>query len=346
MQGWDVWAAAHGGRLQEHGKVAFAEHAQDLAAVAAGHTVVTPLSDFALIRARGEDALTFLQGQLSSDLNQVSATHSQYSCYSNAKGRMQANFLIWQFGGDYYLMLSADIAATVHKRLSMFVLRAKLKLELVTEQWRLCGIAGCGAAQKLADQFGVPALQPHQVAATPSGVVVAQPSGAYIAALPAEQAGSALDTLAQGATLLGSEAWGLWDIRAGRPWVTLSTYEQFVAQMANMELIGAVSFKKGCFPGQEIVARTQYLGKLKKRLFHVLIPADAKVGDELFSPAMRDQAIGMVVNACRIENGQVDALAVVQINAWESGVHLGNPEGPGITRQDLPYSLGEDDKAV
>jgi len=346
MQGWDAWVAGKGGRLLEHGKVAFSGHTQDLAAVAGGQTVLTPLSDFVLIRARGEDALAFLQGQLSSDLNQVGATHSQYSSYSNAKGRMQANFLVWQYEHDYYLMLSADIAATVHKRLSMFVLRSKLKLELVTEQWRLCGIAGPGAALKVADVLGVAAPQPHQVAATSAGVVLALPSGAYLAALPTEHADAQLEALARDAALIGSEAWGLWDIRAGRPWVTLSTYEQFVAQMANMELIGAVSFKKGCFPGQEIVARTQYLGKLKKRLFRVLIPTGAKVGDELFSPSMRDQSIGMVVNACQIENGQVEALAVVQINAWESGVHLASPEGPQITCLDLPYSLGEDDKSI
>lgn len=345
MQGWDAWVAGKGGRLLDHGKVAFAEHEQDLAAVAAGKTVFTPLSDFVVIRARGEDALAFLQGQLSSDLNAVDATHSQYSSYSNAKGRMQANFLIWQYEGDYYLMAPADIAALVHKRLSMFVLRSKLKLELVTEEWRLCGVAGPNAAAKLNDLLGAQSLQAHQIAATPFGAVLALPSGAYLVALAVAHADK-LEALSEGLTLLGSEAWGLWDIRAGRPWVTLPTYEQFVAQMANMELIGAVSFKKGCFPGQEIVARTQYLGKLKKRLFYVQVPQEAKVGDELFSPAMRDQSIGMLVNACRIENGQVEALAVVQINAWESGVHLANPDGAQITRLELPYPLGEDDKSI
>jgi hypothetical protein len=346
MQGWDAWVADKGGRVLEHGKVEFAGHEQDLAAVVANETVFAPLSDFALIRARGEDALAFLQGQLSSDLNEVGAGCSQYSSYSNAKGRMQASFLIWQHLGDYYLMVSADLAAVVHKRLSMFVLRSKLKLELVTDQWRLVGIAGPQAVAKLGEVFESVPSQPHLVAASSGGVVQALPGGAFLVALPANVASGALETLTAGLTLIGSEAWGLWDIRAGRPWVTLPTYEQFVAQMANMELIGAVNFKKGCFPGQEIIARTQYLGKLKKRLFHVLIPQAAKAGDELFSPAMRDQSIGMVVNACRIENGQVEALAVVQINAWESGVHLANPEGAKLTHLDLPYALGEEDKTI
>lgn len=346
MQQWDTWVAAKGGRLLEHGKVEFTGHGQDLAMLAGGNAVLAPLSDFALIRARGEDALTFLQGQLSSDLREVDASHSQYSSFSNAKGRLQGNFLIWSYQNDYYLMLPADIAPSIHKRLSMFVLRSKVKLELVTQEWKLTGLAGEQAKASLIDLAGALPAQQHAVCETAFGCVVALPSGAYLLAAKADSADSVIETLAQDAKLIGSEAWSLLDIRAGRPWITLPTYEQFVAQMTNLELIGAVSFKKGCFPGQEIVARTQYLGKLKKRLFHVRLPQEAKSGDELFSPAMRDQAIGMVVNVCRMGNGHAEALAVVQINCWESGVHYSSLEGPLLERLELPYVLGEGDEPI
>jgi folate-binding protein YgfZ len=344
MQNWETWVAAKGGRLLEHGKAAFGAHAEDVAAVDAGKAVLAPLSDFALIRAHGEDALTFLQSQLSSDVREADATHSQYSSFSNAKGRMQANFLIWQYENDYYLMLPADIAPAIHKRLSMFVLRAKVKLELVGEQWALFGLGGADAGA-LAKQAGlaVPAVA-HEVSANQQGSVVALPSGAYLLALKAEHAEPVTERLLTTARLIGSEAWALFDIRAGRPWVTQPTYEQFVAQMANLELIGAVSFKKGCFPGQEIVARTQYLGKLKKRLFHVVLPSHAKPGDELFSPSMRDQPIGMVVNVCAVGNDKAEALVVAQINAWESGVHFSSPDGSVVERLPLPYPLADDDQ--
>lgn len=344
MQNWETWVAAKGGRLLEHGKAVFGTHAEDVAAIDAGQAVLAPLSDFALIRAQGEDALVFLQSQLSSDLREVDAAHSQYSSFSNAKGRMQANFLIWQCENDYYLMLSADIAPAIHKRLSMFVLRARVKLELVTGQWALYGLAGADAAERLSRAGLALPKGVHDVVANTQGCVLALPSGAYLLAMKAENADAQMEHLLTTARLIGSEAWALLDIRVGRPWVSQATYEQFVAQMANLELIGAVSFKKGCFPGQEIVARTQYLGKLKKRLFHVVLPVQAKPGDELFSPSMRDQPIGMVVNACVIGNGKAEALVVAQINAWESGVHYSSVEGSLVERLALPYPLADDDE--
>jgi folate-binding protein YgfZ len=346
MQQWDTWVAAKGGRILEHGKVEFTSHEQDLALLAGGNTILSPLCDFALIRARGDDALTFLQGQLSSDLREVDATHSQYSSFSNAKGRLQANLWIWGYQSDYYLMLPADIAPTLHKRLSMFVLRSKVKLELVTQEWKLIGLAGEQAKASLIGIGITPPAPQHAECETAFGFAVALPSGAYLLAAKADCADSVVEPLLQDAKLVGSEAWSLLDIRAGRPWITLPTYEHFVAQMANHELIGAVSFKKGCFPGQEIVARTQYLGKLKKRLFHVRLPQGAKPGDELFSPTMREQAIGMVVNVCRVNNEQAEALAVVQINCWDSGVHYSSLEGPLLERLELPYTLGENEESI
>ncbi|RXZ44171.1 YgfZ/GcvT domain-containing protein [Crenobacter cavernae] len=339
MEEWQQWVTQNDGHQDEGGRLVFAGHQEELKAVQGGRRVFAPLTQFALLRARGEDTLNFLQGQLSSDLRELDGSRSQYSSYSNAKGRMQANFLAWKDGDDYFLMLSSDIADVILKRLSLFVMRAKVKIERVDGQYLLAGFAGNGAAGRLAELgYAVP-QSVHAVAGNEQGLVVALPAGTYLVVLPAESAAAAATSLAEGATRVGVEAWGAFDIAAGIAWITLPTQEQFVAQMTNMELIGAVSFKKGCFPGQEIVARTQYLGKLKRRLFRASISAAASPGDVLYSPSVPDQTIGMVVNVVSVAAGQMELLVVVQVAAWEAGVHLKSLDGPQLSPLSLPYPL-------
>ncbi|MCW3482145.1 hypothetical protein OL229_21730 [Neisseriaceae bacterium JH1-16] len=336
-QQWQEWAAKQGATLDECGVLRVVDEAGQRAAIASGQGFA-PLTEWALIRLQGEDSLPFLQGQLSSDLGEVSPTHSQYSTYSTAKGRMQANFLIWQYQGAYYLMLSQDLAVALHKRLSMFILRSKVKAELVTAEWTLTGLLG-GKAESCASKYfaAVPAAL-HQVEAGDEGILLRLPSGALLwAKLGSDKA--VADELVTGVSLIGSEPWRLLDIRAGIPWLGRETSEAFVAQMANMELIGAVSFKKGCYPGQEIVARTQYLGKLKRRLYRVSVSGAVAGGDELISPAMGDQAIGMVVNVAQTDNNCWEALAVVQSNCWESGVFVKAKPELALQQLNLPYPL-------
>jgi folate-binding protein YgfZ len=336
-QQWQQWVEVQGGALDDEGLLRVGDEAAQLAAIASEQGFA-PLTEWALIRLQGEDALTFLQGQLSSDLSEVSPTHSQYSTYSTAKGRMQANFLVWQYQGAYYLMLRQDLSATLHKRLSMFILRSKVKAELVTKEWTLLGLLGSKAESVASKYFNAAPVVPHQVEAGNDGVLLRLPSGALLWAKAGEGKGLADELLAE-VPLIGSEPWRLLDIRAGIPWLGKETSEAFVAQMANMELIGAVSFKKGCYPGQEIVARTQYLGKLKRRLYRVSVPGPVTSGDELMSPAMGDQAIGMVVNVVQTESDRWEALAVVQSNCWESGVFVKAKPELALQQLNLPYPL-------
>lgn len=295
------------------------------------------MSHFAVIRVEGADAQSFLQGQLSSDLREVSGSHSQYSSYSNAKGRVLGNFLVWQFRGDYFLLVSADIAETLCKRLSMFVLRAQVKLQIVTEEWLLAGVKGGRAEDVLRAVFnGVPE-QAHDVVTNDSGVVVRLPAGSFL--LFYEKAASAAleKQLEQACSQVGVEAWALLDISAGIPWITKPTQEQFVPQMVNMDVLGGISFKKGCYPGQEIVARTQYLGKVKRRLFHVELPVEANPGDALYSPATGEQAIGMIVNTGSDENARLVALVVAQAASWEAGLFLEKEHKNALKNLGLPY---------
>ncbi|MDN0085406.1 hypothetical protein QU487_22150 [Crenobacter sp. SG2305] len=337
---WQQWAVEHGAELDEAGVLHVGDEPAQREAIFAG-VGFAPLTEWALIRFQGEDALAFLQGQLSSDLRLVTPKHSQYSTYSSAKGRMQANFLIWQYQGAYYLMLANELAETLHKRLSMFIMRAKVKAELVSDEWTLIGLIGQAAEARAHAHFANVPSEPHQVVVADDGVLLRLPSGALLWAQ--EGSGKAVaDGLLEVAPLIGSLPWRLLDIRAGIPWLGKATSEEFVAQMANMELIGAVSFKKGCYPGQEIVARTQYLGKLKRRLYRVATTEGVTSGAQLISPSMGDQAIGMVVNVAQVNEGNWEALAVVQSNCWESGVFVKEHPHLALQQMNLPYSLESD----
>ena len=140
---------------------------------------------------------------------------------------------------------------------------------------------------------------------------------------------------------VGTPCWEWLDIRAGIPWITAATQEQFIPQMANLELIGGVNFKKGCYPGQEIVARTQYLGKVKRRMFLANVNAAALpiAGDPLFSTDPAAQESGMIVNAQSAPDGGYDVLAVLQTSSVEAGaVHLKAPDGPPLQFLALPYA--------
>jgi hypothetical protein len=301
-------------------------------------SVVCRLDGFSLLRVSGEDALTFLQGQLSNDVRALDAGRAQFSSYSTAKGRVLASLLLWRNGDDYFLLLSADIAAAIGKRLSMYVLRSKVRIE-VAEPLQLTGAHGPAVEAWLAGLALWPA-QPLDVCGSADGVMtVALPSGGVILVAQADQA----SRLATGA---GSDfvavdfcAWSLLDIEAGIPWVSSPTQEQFVAQMLNMDIFGALSFSKGCYPGQEIIARTRYLGKVKRRMYRVQLPFKADIGAPLYSPETADQSIGMVVNVALDDSGCWRALVVVQSVAWERGVYLDVGFEQKLENLSLPYAL-------
>lgn len=301
----------------------------DVPPAAAGRFI--PLSGFALLRASGEDAQNFLQSQLSSDIRLISSQSAQYSTYSNAKGRMQGSFLIWLYQGDYYLLLKADIADRVRQRLSMFILRSKVKLERVDAGWGLVGLISDEAlSDHDATGLKVSATEREvriQLDATSALLLFESPQPADLARLAAQMR-------------LADEAfWTLRDIRAGIGWVSAATYEAFVPQMANMEVIGAISFQKGCYPGQEIVARTQYLGKVKRRMYRVLASIALEPGQPLFGEETGEQAIGAVVESVALEGGTWEGLVVVQSAAWEEGVHYQSLQGPLLEKLELPYSV-------
>ncbi|KAF0812750.1 tRNA-modifying protein YgfZ [Andreprevotia sp. IGB-42] len=330
-----------GARIDAAGRIAdFAQPATELAALENG-VIVAPLTQYGLIRFTGEETAHFLNGQLSSDVRNLKPDEAQYSSYSTPKGRMQASFLIWRSGEDYLLQIAAELQAAIQKRLSMFVLRAKTRASDANGDIALIGVAGPAAADKVRSVAGGLPDAPLQVWHGPTASVIALTGNRYQLAVLVDQAATVWQQLVDaGATPAGDNTWRLTEIRAGSPWITAATQEEFVAQMTNMELIGAVSFTKGCYPGQEIVARTQYLGKLKRRMFRVHIATDtAAAGNDVYSAEMNGQASGKILLAAPAPQGGVEALAVVQTASLEHGLHFGALDGPRLTVLDLPYEI-------
>jgi len=308
---------------------------------------VCPIDDVGLLGFEGPDARAFLQGQLSNDTQALSHGHGQWTSYNSPKGRVLANFWLWQAPGlpgleRYDALVSADLAAAMQKRLSMFVLRAKVRVTDRSSGHRFFGIVGTGAAAAVAAAYGgvPPAGQVVDVAGVPAQIV-ALPDGRFVAIATAEAAGAVDETLGRHAARADADCWRAFGVAAGVPWITAATSDLFVAQMINWDALSGVSFQKGCYPGQEVVARMRYLGRLKERLFP--LHADAappSAGTRLYSPAFGDQPCGTVVNAVPAQGGGADFLAVVQLAAIDApGLTLGTPAGVVLEPRALPYPL-------
>ncbi len=329
---------------------------------------------FVVSRACGEDARAFLNGQLSSDVKTLAAGRWQLSSYSTPKGRALATFAVaaqaGEGGDSFWLITRHGVAEATFKRLGMFVLRSKVRWAHATHT--LFGVRGPEAAALLADILGVaPPVAGECVAAAAGSKAAGMiAEGEAATGTPAADPDGASRLLALG---LGADAWWLlvpsaavahltdalraalpestaadWDaveVAAGRPWVETGTVEAFVLQMLNLDLTGGISFKKGCYPGQEIVARTQYLGKVKRRMLRFAVPLDAgaglpQPGTPVHAASEAEQALGQVVLAAPLDAGRVQLLAVLQMDLAEGAdLRLGAADGLPLAPLELPYPL-------
>ena len=325
---WQQFLEASGARIATNDVTDFGDAAGELAACSSG-TVIAPLAHLGLLEASGDEVKSFLHSQLTSDLNHLTADQAQHSAWCTAKGRMLASFVVWSEGDAYRLALAAELAEPILKRLQMFVLRAKVKLADLSPSTALLGLAGPRAEAALA-AAGLPLPgSPLSTAAVADVRVIRLDHERFLICAPAAAAQSLWPRLATVARPVGVSPWRWLDIRAGLPLVTGATREEFVPQMADFEKIGGVSFHKGCYPGQEVVARTQYLGKVKRHLYRLVSATDLEAGDELHSPDNPDQACGKIVTGAPSPAGGFEALAVVQSNFAEN-VRLGGRDGPPV----------------
>ncbi|CAB3708213.1 folate-binding protein YgfZ [Achromobacter sp. SIMBA_011] len=319
---------------------------------AEGCAQLAPLDDFAVFSASGADALTFLHGQLTQDVTGLPADAARLAGYCTAKGRLLATLVMWRGAApaedapQLYALVRQDLAAALIKRLSMFVLRAKVKL----------APAALHVAGVQADPAQLPALEaaagalprtPWQRAELPSGTWIAAPSAGAVARWWWIASDEQLAAAAPLAAVLGqvpAAQWHAADLAAGIPWITTATQDVFIPQTVNLDLIQGVSFTKGCYPGQEVVARSHYRGTVKRRMAFGTI-ADAGVADaglagqDVFDATQPGEPTGRIVDAARGDAG-VSVLFETTLAALPEGdLRLGAADGPRIAAAPLPYSI-------
>jgi len=325
------------------------------AAAALGDGAYMLLDQYGLIAVTGDDAASFLHNLLTNDIQTLSAGEARLAGFCTPKGRLLASFLAWRDAQSVSLMLSADILAPIQKRLSMFVLRAKAKLADASASTRLIGLTG-NVAGLLAPLFGVELpTQPYGVihagADLQAGSLIRLPDAAgvsrYVWAVPAQTWTQHAGTFEAKLRCEPASTWDWLAVRAAEPRISAATQEKFVPQMINFEVIGGVNFKKGCYPGQEIVARSQYLGTVKRRavIAHVTQAQPVAAGTEIFSADDPSQPCGMVVNAAAVPGtedlaGGIDCLVEIKLDALNRGaVHLGAADGSELSFSALPYAF-------
>jgi tRNA-modifying protein YgfZ len=293
------------------------------------------LSDWGVIRAAGADAASFLQGQLTSDIVGLSSGAATVAGYCSPKGRLLASFIVWSPAPEEFLLAcSADLLPATLKRLSMFVLRAKCRLTDASGELALWGVAGSGTG--LADG---PAWTVHPGGA---GHAVRLPD---VRGVPRWLLGQPAEAAAPAPTSLAVSSWRWLEVASGVIRIVAATADKFVPQMVNLELVGGVNFGKGCYPGQEVVARSQYRGTLKRRAVLLALPAAGAPalveGQEVFHDADPGQPAGLVALAAQAPSGEQLALVEVKLALarGDGAFRLGAADGPALEPRALPYPL-------
>lgn len=275
---------------------------------------ISHLDCLSIIRVSGADAHTFLQGQLTNDIHQLGADRSQLSGYCTPKGRLLAIFRIVPDGDDLLLILPRELAASICKRLQLYVLRANVQLQNMDNTLSQYELAGPG----IADIVPAPPDADETVVQVGDLCVIRLPGDRLRLRIigPAAAVEAFRTQIDQPVQSVTADAWRLLDIRAGLPTVYAATREAFVPQMTNLHQVGGVSFKKGCYTGQEVVARMHYLGKQKKQLYRLQITDDqpVQVGQPLYAPEARGQTVGTIADQARSPAGGWEVLAVCQTN--------------------------------
>jgi folate-binding protein YgfZ len=302
-------------------------------------TVICDLSHLGLLQLQGGDALTFLQGQVTNDVQQLTGHNAHYSAYCSPKGRMLALFLAFKHYDHLHLQMPRALTTAIAKRLKMYVMRSKVEVEDVTTSIIKIGLNGVNAAQLLQPLFAQVPLADYELVSLENGALLKLPGATPRYEIFADLANAKIiwNALKQQATPVGYNGWEWLEIQAGIPEVTVNTQEQFVPQMLNLDLLGGINFKKGCYTGQEIVARTHYLGTVKRRthLAHVNCTTQPLAGDNVLNAA--DEPIGKVVRSALAPNQGYDLLAEIRLESVVAGDLFINTSP--LQLQPLPYAL-------
>jgi folate-binding protein YgfZ len=285
---------------------------------------IARLSGYGLLRVDGADARSFLHAQLTADIAGLDRGQARRAGWCSAKGRLLATFLVLSHGDAFLMQLARDLAAPVARRLATFVLRAKVRIADESDRWLQHGLWGPDATDRLA-ALGVP-VSSSELGVGSAGATIAVRLGPdrFLLLGACELSADATE-----------EQWILQEIRAGVPWITAATQDRLVPQMANFEAIGGVDFRKGCYPGQEVVARAQYRGAVKRRLYRMGLPTPLAAGQDLYSDDSASEPAGIVVNAAGGE-----ALVVLPVASVAAGCAVrAAPGAEPLTFLPLPYTV-------
>ena len=303
------------------------------------------LQQEALLHIAGPDSLTFLQGQTTCDTRKLDPDHALPGVYCTPQGRVVCDFLLSQLSMDHYaLRLRRDIRASSSTTFGKYIIFSKAELDAQRDDWQVVACWGPDAAQALREIFGA-APTGHFGACNGDDFVLIQVDEdgqrfeCYLDSKTNPQRLSQVDEIMQASD---EHAWQALEIASGMGRIEASTVQEFVPQMLNYDLTGHISFSKGCYTGQEVVARLHYRGKSKRRMYLAELPGAEPVsaGTPLFSSGTA-QSVGNVVNSA-ISDGQLVGLVVATAKGVENGLHLGAQDGPVLSIGELPYSLESD----
>lgn len=306
------------------------------------------LSDQGIIKVSGEDAQSFLQNQLTNDISHIDTNSHQESAWCSPKGRIIATFRIFKREEAYYLILSADLLEHAIKKLGMYVMMSKVTLEDVSESLAHFGFSGTDSESKLLEfldstDLTVPSKSGQTSQYKSLSILrVAGNLARFEIIGEYEDAKQLWEHFQQDATMLRNNYWSYLNISAGLPHISKESSESWIPQMVNYIAVGGVDFKKGCYPGQEIVARLNYLGKTKRRMYRLALDTDQipSIGESLHSGNDATDA-GKILNAALTPSGQIEALAILKIAETEKPLSLASNKDINISILDLPYSLDD-----
>lgn len=311
----------------------------DISVSVINETIICDLSYLGLLEVKGTDAVTFLQGQLTNDVKQLGQTNAHYSGYCTPKGRLLAVFLALSHQGHIHLQMPDKLVESITKRLKMFIMRSKVEIADASESVIKIGISGLNAPALLATQFTQVPQHDYELVSQESGTLLKLPGThpRFEIFTDITHAPDIWTALSKQAQPTKTDVWEWLEIQAGIPDVVAGTQEEFVPQMLNMDLIGGINFKKGCYTGQEIVARTHYLGTIKRRthLAHITTATRPNPGDNIINKA--GDTIGKIVRCAPAPEGGYDLLAEIRLESIENEQVYINQTALEI--KPLPYPL-------
>lgn len=340
---WRAFLEGQGARLTAGEVADFGSPEEELEAVTGGETILADLSHRTLFSLEGSEVLSFLQGQVTSDVEPAAEGTPVLGAHLTPKGRVIAELLLFPLDSGFALETSGDLVEKLGQRLRMFILNADVTLTEASNEWVRLGLAGPEAASAAGAAAEAPSPSGETVVGGQRGTIVALPGPepAFLVLTPPDTGPAAWRAGAGRARPVGRPGWDLARVRAGVPEVAEAVTEAFIPQELNLEPLGGISYTKGCYTGQEVVARTKHLGRLKRRLYRATSPATMQAGQTI-RPQDGGESRGRIIRAAPTPDGGSQALAVLRIDAVEAGETL-VPEGSeeALEVLDLPYELPE-----